>query len=35
MSLHVNRKFKAYKNGVFDDTTCPTNQANHALLVVG
>jgi len=35
MSLHVNKKFKAYKNGVFDDTTCPKNKPNHALLVVG
>jgi len=35
ISLHVNKKFKAYKNGVFDDTSCPKNSANHALLVVG
>merc|ERR1711970_801183 len=35
ISLHVNRKFKSYKQGVFSDATCPRNSPNHALLVVG
>jgi len=35
MSLHVNKKFKAYKSGIFNDPSCPKKNANHALLVVG
>jgi len=35
ISLHVNKKFKSYKRGVFSDVTCPRNSPNHALLVVG
>ena len=35
MSVHVNKKFKAYKSGIFNDSDCPKNSANHALLTVG
>ena len=35
MSVHVNKKFKAYKSGIFNDPDCPKNSANHALLTVG
>jgi len=35
MSVHVNKKFKAYKSGIFNDPTCPKNSANHAMLTVG
>ena len=35
MSVHVNKKFKAYKSGIFNDQACPKNSANHALLTVG
>jgi len=35
MSVHVNKKFKAYKSGIFNDPACPKNSANHALLTVG
>jgi len=35
MSVHVNKKFKAYKSGIFNDPDCPKNSANHAMLTVG
>jgi len=35
MSVHVNKKFKAYKSGIFNDPACPKNSANHAMLTVG
>ena len=35
IALHVTSKFKAYKKGVFDDTSCPRKCPNHALLVTG
>jgi len=35
MSVHVNKKFKAYKSGIFNDPGCPKNSANHAMLTVG
>merc|ERR1712062_403882 len=35
MSVHVNKKFKAYKSGIFNDSDCPKNSANHAMLTVG
>merc|ERR1711936_1109051 len=35
IALHVSSKFKAYKKGVFDDTSCPRKCPNHALLVTG
>jgi len=35
MSVHVNKKFKAYKSGIFNDPACPKNSVNHAMLTVG
>jgi len=33
--LYANDNFKQYASGIFDDVTCPTSRANHAVINVG
>ncbi|KAG8326223.1 hypothetical protein J6590_047592 [Homalodisca vitripennis] len=35
ITMHSNNAFMYYKRGVFNDNSCPKNQLNHAILVVG
>uniref|UniRef100_A0A1B6MLR0 Peptidase C1A papain C-terminal domain-containing protein n=1 Tax=Graphocephala atropunctata TaxID=36148 RepID=A0A1B6MLR0_9HEMI len=35
VGMHANNGFLNYKGGVFTDNSCPKNQMNHAILIVG
>jgi len=35
IGLFANPAFQRYSSGIFDDPRCPTDQSNHAVIMVG
>ena len=35
IGLYVNNNFQRYAGGIFEDSSCPQNRANHAVIAVG
>ena len=35
IGLYANGNFQRYAGGIFEDSSCPQNKANHAVIAVG